>query len=298
MTLKIYTHPAGLSHDTGPGHAERPERLQVLLDLFADMGITPAIAPEAEVEWIARAHPMAYIDALMDVVPDHGVIWLDSDTVLSPHSVQAALYGAGAVCQAAQDMADKKITRAFCATRPPGHHAEPSKAMGFCLFNNIIVGALHAQTLGFQRIAIVDFDVHHGNGTDAMARLHNDIFFVSSHQWPLYPGTGGPDDQVPGRVMNIPLPAETGSEIFRSVYTERVVPALRDYAPDLLMISAGFDAHRDDPLAQMNLTEDDYRWVTAALCAVQPRVISVLEGGYNLDALKSSARAHIEELAS
>lgn len=296
MTLKIYTHPAGLRHDTGPGHAERPERLQVLLDLWAEMGITPITAPEADIEWIARAHPMAYIDALMDAVPDDGLAWLDNDTVLSPHSAQAALYGAGAACQAAQDIADGKITRAFCATRPPGHHAEPSKAMGFCLFNNIIVGALHAQKLGLKRIAIVDFDVHHGNGTDAMARIHDDIFFVSSHQWPLYPGTGGPDDQVPGRVMNIPLPAETGSDIFRAVYSERVFPALRNYAPDLLMISAGFDAHRDDPLAQMNLVEDDYRWVTAELCKIQPRVISVLEGGYNLNALKESARAHIEGL--
>jgi acetoin utilization deacetylase AcuC-like enzyme len=165
--------------------------------------------------------------------------------------------------------------------------------MGFCLFNNVFVGALHAQSLGLKKIAIVDFDVHHGNGSDAMARLHDDVFYVSSHQWPLYPGTGGPDDQVPGRVLNIPLPAGTGSSEFRAAYANQALPALHDFGPDLMMISAGFDAHRDDPLAQMNLTEDDFAWAAKELCAIQTRVVSVLEGGYNLPALKAGVKAYI-----
>lgn len=302
MTLKIYTHPSGLRHDTGPNHPESIERLRVLHGLFDEMGLKTVPAMEAELEWIARAHPQSHIDRIMDALPDRGLIYLDSDTVLSPGSWNAALHAAGAVCQAVQDIRNDLITRAFCASRPPGHHAEPEKPMGFCLFNSVFVGALHARSLGFKRVAIVDFDVHHGNGTDAMARLHDGVFFVSTHQWPLFPNTGGPEDQVPGRVLNIPLPSGTGSSEFRKVYSEQVLPALREYAPDLLMISAGFDAHRDDPLAQMNLDDDDFYWVTAELRKIAEesaggRIVSVLEGGYNLPALKTATRAHLNALS-
>lgn len=303
--VTIYTNRNGLRHDTGPGHPERPERLQVLLDLFDEKPFSdwPQIpSPAAELEWIARCHPMKYIEALQDAMPDDTLVRLDSDTVASPGTWDAALCAAGAVCRAVEDIASGKITRAFCANRPPGHHAEPTKSMGFCLFNNVFVGALHAQSLGMKKIVIIDFDVHHGNGSDAMAQLHGNVFYISSHQWPLYPGTGGPDDQIENKIMNIPLPAGTGSARFRDAYEKTVFPALNAYAPDLVMISAGFDAHRDDPLAQMELSDDDFFWITKVLCDIsnlysQGRVVSVLEGGYDLDALKNSVAAHLRALA-
>lgn len=299
--FKVYTHPLFLKHDTGPGHPECPQRMQVLLNLFHEKNIPTTPAEEANIEWIARAHPMGYLDDLQDSMPDRGKTAIDADTIASPDTWDAATHAAGAVCQAVQDIIDGKTKRAFCAARPPGHHAEPEKAMGFCLFNNIFVGALHAQSLGLKKIAIVDFDVHHGNGSDAMARLHDDIFYISTHQWPLFPGTGGPDDQVPGRVLNIPLPAGTESPAFRAAYEDKVFPALNEFKPDLLMISAGFDAHRNDPLAGFNLDESDFAWVTEGLCRIADhhcngRVISVLEGGYNLEALKSSVLAHLISL--
>lgn len=299
--VSIYTHPVFEKHDTGPGHPESPARIRALFDLFHEKNWPVIAARDAELDWIARAHPMPYIDALHDALPDRGQIFLDSDTVMSPRSLEAALYAAGAVCQAVEDIVEGKTTRAFCAVRPPGHHAEPSQAMGFCLFNNIFVGALHAQSLGLKKIAIVDFDVHHGNGSDVMARLHDDVFYASTHQTPLFPYTGGTDDNVPGRVLNVPLAAESGSAEFRQAYTGRVFPALREFVPDLLMISAGFDAHRDDPLAQINLDEGDFSWITEELCKIADssaggRVVSVLEGGYNIPALKSSVAAHILSL--
>lgn len=301
----IYTNRNGLRHDAGPGHPERPERLQALLDLFDEKPFADwpqFTSPEAELDWIARCHPMAYIEALQDSMPEDGLVRLDSDTVVSPGTWDAALCAAGAVCLAIEDVASRKTSRVFCANRPPGHHAEPTRPMGFCLFNNVFVGALHAQSLGLKKIAIVDFDVHHGNGSDVMARQHENVFYISSHQWPLFPGTGGPDDQLPDRVMNIPLPVGTGSEVFREVYERKVFPALHAFAPDLLMISAGFDAHRDDPLAQMGLTEGDFSWITNQLCGISNlyshgRVVSVLEGGYSMDALKSSVAAHLVALA-
>jgi len=245
---------------------------------------------------------MAYIEALQDAMPDCDLVRLDSDTIASPGTWDAAVCAAGAVCRAVEDVVSCKTSRAFCANRPPGHHAEPSKPMGFCLFNNVFVGALHAQSLGLEKIAIIDFDVHHGNGSDAMARLHENVFYISSHQWPLYPGTGGPDEQIDNRIMNIPLPAGTGSTRFRAAYEDNVFPALHAFKPDLVMISAGFDAHRDDPLAQMELIQEDFSWITKALCDIsnlysQGRVVSVLEGGYNLDALKTSVAAHLGALA-
>ncbi len=302
MMVAIYTHRSGLKHDTGPSHPECAARLQVLLDLFEDQNMPVICAPEAELEWIARAHPVRHIDALMDAMPDSGLVQIDADTIASPGTWLAVLHAAGTVCQAVTDVIGGAPKRAFCAVRPPGHHAEPARAMGFCLFNNIFIGALHAQARGLEKIAIVDFDVHHGNGSDAMARLHDNVFYISSHQWPLYPGSGGPQDQVPGRVLNIPLPAGSGSADFRKVYEEQVFPALENNVPDLLMLSAGFDAHRDDPLAQMNLCEEDFGWVTRELCRIADRhcggrVVSVLEGGYNLTTLKGCVAAHIAALS-
>ncbi len=289
----IYTHPSSLNHDTGLGHPECPDRLHRVLERLAQEGYQTIPAPEADMEWIARAHPVRYIDRVMESIPDRGTAHLDGDTVVSPGSWVAALHAVGAVCAAVADCVDGTATRAFCAVRPPGHHAEPERAMGFCLFNNVFVGALHARALGLERVAIVDFDVHHGNGSDAMVRRHDGIFFASSHQWPLYPGTGAPDDQIAGRLLNVPLPAGTDGVGFRAAYRDVILPAVAGFAPDLLMISAGFDAHRDDPLAQMALAEDDFEWVTRELCRLAPRVVSVLEGGYNLDALPTCVAAHL-----
>ena len=305
MKTTIYTHDSGLLHDTGFSHPERAERLKVIHDLLNEPPFNTLprgdVAPATEYQ-ILTAHPLSYIDHIRSSIPDHGHAQIDADTILSPKSWDAALYAAGAVCTAIDDIATKKTSRAFCAMRPPGHHAEPATSMGFCLFNSIFIGARHAQiTHGFQRVAIVDFDVHHGNGTDSMTRRHDgSILFVSTHQYPLWPMTGLEDDNDES-VMNFTLPPHSGSEFFRKTYTDKVFPVLNAFAPDLLMISAGFDAHRDDPLAQINLLEDDFEWVTRELTAIADkhangRVVSVLEGGYDLNALKSCVAIHLKTL--
>ena len=296
MKTNLYVGRAGLRHDTGPGHPECVERLETVLELLTEAPFRdwPQItAPAADLEWIIRAHDENYVFAVEDAMPARGRVHLDGDTVASPGTWAAALEAAGAVCNAAEDVLAGRCGRAFCAVRPPGHHAGIRNAEGFCLFNNVMIGALHAQRHGAQRVAIVDFDVHHGNGTDAMTRVHDNVFYASTHQWPLYPGTGGPGTDVEGRIVNRPLSAGGGSADFRAAYTNAILPALKRFAPDLLIISAGFDAHRDDPLAALNLTEEDFDWITRQLCAVQPRAVSVLEGGYNLAALKASVRAHL-----
>lgn len=307
MALTLYTNPAGLRHDTGPGHPESQARLAALRELFEE---EPAFAAlplietgEAAPEQLYRAHDINYIMSLEERLPDHGLSYLDADTVLCPDSWDAALQGAGAVCRAVDDIASgADNSRAFCAIRPPGHHAEPGQAMGFCLLNNIFIGARHAQEVhGLRRIAIIDFDVHHGNGTDSMTRRAADIFYISTHQFPCYPGTGDPADNIDGKILNCALPPGSGSTAFRAAYTDIILPALDEFKPDLLMISAGFDAHRADPLAQLELTESDFNWLTAALVKTATRhchgkIVSALEGGYNLEALKTSVAAHLEAL--
>jgi acetoin utilization deacetylase AcuC-like enzyme len=304
--LTIYTHDSGLLHDTGFSHPERAERLAVVQELFDESPFSALprgqVKPAMESQ-ILLAHPMHYIDHIRDSIPDKGHAQIDADTILSPQSWDAAMNAAGVVCSAVDDIATDKTTRAFCAMRPPGHHAEPATSMGFCLFNNIFIGARHAQAAhGFQKIAIVDFDVHHGNGTDAMTRRHDgSILFISSHQYPLWPMTGLEEDNDDS-VMNFTLPPNSGSESFRTLYSKKIFPELEHFAPDLLMISAGFDAHRDDPLAQLNLTEDDFAWVTDKLCGIanthaKGHVISVLEGGYDLNALKNSVAVHLKSMA-
>lgn len=304
--LTLYIAREGLEHHTGPGHPESAERLATLLELLAQNPLSdlPTITPgEAEILWVKRAHDGRYIDRLADAIPDRGIVHIDGDTVLSPGSWAAAMTAAGGVCQAVSDIVHGHTQRAFCIARPPGHHAFPDHAEGFCLFNNIVIGALHAQSLGLKKIAIVDFDVHHGNGSDFMARKHEDIFYASTHQWPLYPGTGSPEDNIPGRILNIPMRAGDGSQLFRNIYETAIFPAVKEFHPDLLMISAGFDAHKDDPLAQIELETDDFEWVTAGLAKIaneccQGRIVSVLEGGYDLAALRESSEAHIQGLMS
>lgn len=306
MTTALYTHPACLLHETPPGHPESPARLRAVLaaldtPMFA--GLVRREAPRASVEAIGRVHPRTQIEHILGHVPTKGLYRLDGDTSLSPGSGEAALRATGALCAAVDAVMAGEIGNAFCAVRPPGHHAEPSQAMGFCLFNNVAVGALHARAAhGMQRVAVVDFDVHHGNGTQVMFENDANLFFASTHQWPLYPGTGLPQERgVADNILNLPLPPRSGGDAFRAALSESILPALDSFAPDFVFISAGFDAHRDDPLAELALDESDFAFATSAIAEIarrraKGRLVSTLEGGYDLAALGRSAAAHVAAL--
>jgi acetoin utilization deacetylase AcuC-like enzyme len=305
MTTRLYTHPACLQHDMGAGHPESPARLQAILAALAAPDfecLERAEAQLAGIDQIARAHPLAYVEGILKSVPRAGRVALDADTTLSPGSGEAALRAAGAVCAAVDAVASGETANAFCAVRPPGHHAEPMRAMGFCLFNNVAIGAHQARAVhGLRRAAVVDFDVHHGNGTQAMFQSDPEFFYASTHQMPLYPGTGAARETGVGNICNAPLPPNAGSAEFRAAMAERVLPALADFRPDIILISAGFDAHRADPLANLALETDDYAWATDELLAVadrhcQGRLVSALEGGYDLAALAASTAAHVRRL--
>ncbi len=305
MTTLLVTHQACFGHDPGRMHPESPARLKaVLAALEAPEFATleRRAAPLAQVEQIARVHAQLYVDRVLHSIPASGHIGLDPDTIVSPGSGEAALRAAGAVIAAVDAVVADEVRNAFCAVRPPGHHAEAAQAMGFCLFNNVAVGAEQARKAhGLARIAVIDFDVHHGNGTQHMFEHDADLFYASTHQWPLYPGTGAADETGVGNIVNVPLAPMSGSREFRAAMTAIVLPALRRFRPDLLLISAGFDAHADDPLASLRLVEGDYEWATRALMAVadeccRGRVISTLEGGYDLPALAASAAAHVRAL--
>jgi acetoin utilization deacetylase AcuC-like enzyme len=306
MTTILYSHPACLEHDPGGGHPERPARLESVLaalDAEAFAALERRQAPRAELEQIARVHPRAFVDRLLESIPTEGYHGLDMDTIVSPGSGEAALRAAGALCAAVDAVMAGEADNAFCAVRPPGHHAEPERAMGFCLFNNIAIGAAQARAAhGLTRVAVVDFDVHHGNGTQAMFWDEPDLFFGSTHQMPLYPGTGSRGERgASGNIVNVPLPPGAGSVEFRSAMGEGVLPALRQFAPEFLLVSAGFDAHQADPLAQLRFHDEDYAWATTELRRVAEdccagRLVSTLEGGYDLSALASSAAAHVQAL--
>jgi acetoin utilization deacetylase AcuC-like enzyme len=305
MTTRLYTHPACLAHDMGAGHPESPARLTSVLAALKTpdfAGLEWAEAPPATFEQIMRAHPPAFIEGLLAAVPQAGRVALDADTILSPGSGEAALRAAGAVVAAVDAVAEGQIANAFCAVRPPGHHAESNVAMGFCLFNNVAIGAYQARTIhGCQRVAVMDFDVHHGNGTQAIFEQDPALFYASTHQMPLYPGTGSVQETGVGNICNAPLPPFAGSAEFRAAMSNRVLPALDAFRPDFLLISAGFDAHRADPLANLQFEEADYAWATDELVAVasrhcQGRVVSALEGGYDLPALAASSAAHVRRL--
>ncbi len=308
MTVLFYTHPSALAHRTGAGHPERPERLRAIRDLLARAplpGLEEREAPPASVEQIARAHPRDHVERILAAIPEDGFRHLDPDTVVSPGSREAALRAAGAAVAAVGAVLGGEAKRAFCCMRPPGHHAEPRRAMGFCLFDNIAIGALEARTVhGIGRIAIFDFDVHHGNGTQAIFWEDPETLYCSTHQWPLYPGTGRESETgVAGNVLNRTFPPGTGSAAWRAVVAEAMLPAIDAFAPELVMISAGFDAHAADPLANLMLVEEDFAWITGELVALaerhaRGRVVSVLEGGYDLDALARSVRAHLEALGA
>nr|WP_211113532.1 histone deacetylase family protein [Azospirillum endophyticum] len=302
----IFTHHDCFAHDTGPGHPEAPERLAVVwqvLDRPEFRDLERRSAPEADVEQLSRVHDRSYVDAVLDAVPADGYQRLDGDTLLSPGSRGAILRAAGSVCAAVDAVLAGEATNAFCAVRPCGHHAEPARAMGFCVFNNIAVGAEHARKIhGLKRVAVVDFDVHHGNGTQAMFADDPDLFFASTHQSPLYPGTGhswerGVDDNI----LNLPLEPYSGSVEFRQAMERAILPALEAFQPELLLISAGFDAHKRDPLAQLGFTDEDFEWVTRKLVELADRVcggrvVSALEGGYDAAGLAEGCAAHLTAL--
>jgi acetoin utilization deacetylase AcuC-like enzyme len=307
MTTLLYTHDACLEHDPGSYHPESPDRLRaVLAGLSAPpfAALLRRSAPLADIADIVRAHSRAFVEAMLAAVPQRGHAAVDADTVLSPGSGEAALRAAGAVSAAVDALVAGEADNAFCAVRPPGHHAEPDRAMGFCLFNNVAVAAQRArQVHGLERVAVIDFDVHHGNGTQAIFENDPHLFYASTHQSPLYPGTGARSETGVGNVVNVPLRPMAGSREFRHAFNEIILPALEDFRPDLLLISAGFDAHRSDPLAQLQLVEADYAWVTERLLALAARhcggrVVSSLEGGYDLAALAASAAAHVGALMS
>jgi len=301
--MHVYTHPACLDHDTGPGHAERPQRLtavnEALRQHFDDVEWHEA--PRATRDQLLRAHHQSLLASVLDTSPIERIM-LDPDTVLSPASAEAALRAAGAAIAATDAVLGGNTKRAFCAVRPPGHHATADIAMGFCLFNSVAVAAAHAlQEYSLTRVAIIDFDVHHGNGTQAIFAAEPRVMYLSSHQMPLYPGTGAVDERGMGNIVNAPLPPGAGSPQFRNVWSEKLLPALDAFAPQLLLISAGFDAHWRDPLAQLQLDAADYTWITGELIAIADvhgngRIVSMLEGGYDLDALRECSVAHVGAL--
>lgn len=307
--LTVYTHAACAAHDPLPGHPEQPARLAAALAAFDDglLSACPRIeAPQATREQLLRAHDAAHVERVFEAGRSGRTVQLDPDTMVAEGSLDAALHAAGAVIAAVDHvLASTEGARAFCAVRPPGHHATRKLAMGFCQFNNVAVGALHALAEhGLRRIAVVDFDVHHGNGSQAIFWDQPNVLFASSHQWPLYPGSGRPGETGnDNNIVNAPLPAGADGAAFRAAWREMILPRLDAFAPELLLISAGFDAHRDDPLASLRLVEDDYAWLTAELVAVaqrhgRGRLVSTLEGGYDLAALTASVRAHALALAA
>ena len=302
--VALISHAACRLHQMTPGHPEQPARVSVIAEEIRARGLHDFLAhydaPRATDDQLARVHPVAYVEHLREKAPAAGLEALDPDTAMCPETLEAALRAAGANVLAVDLVMSGRARRAFCNVRPPGHHAERSRAMGFCFFNNVAVGAAHAlERHGLERVAILDFDVHLGNGTEDIFRDEGRVLLCSLYQYPLYPGMNPPS--VAERIVNCPLPGGSGSDAFRAAVTQHWLPALEAFAPQMIFVSAGFDAHASDPLAELQLTTDDYAWVTDAACAVADRhasgrVVSTLEGGYDLQALAASGAAHIERL--
>lgn len=303
-------HPAYLEHDMGGGHPESPERLRAILSRLESSGtlarltrVEPQVAAK---DWIARVHALSYIQRLESRAPSTGYASLDPDTSLSPGSLHAAYLAAGGAMTAVDAIMEGQVDQAFCAVRPPGHHAEAARAMGFCLFNNVAVAARYIQEQhGIQRVLIVDWDVHHGNGTQHSFDDDPSVLYFSTHQYPYYPGTGAATERGNGKgeglTINVPMSGGQGDEEFREVFEKVLVPAADSFNPGFVLISAGFDAHRDDPLAGLGLTEDGFASLTQIVAGIalrhaSGRVVSCLEGGYNLRALSASVDRHVQAL--
>lgn len=306
MTTRLYSHPVYLEHLTPPGHPERPDRLRAIERVLMEEPfelLDRAEAPQGDEATLLYAHPESYVERLRAAVPEEGIVTIDGDTVMSPKSWDAALTAIGAANAAVDDVFSGAADNVFVASRPPGHHAEKTAAMGFCLFNNAAIAARHAQKKhGAERIAIIDWDVHHGNGTQDIFWDDPSVLYCSTHQLPLFPGSGRRNETGAfGNVVNVPLAPDTGSEAFREAFGTRILPRIDDFAPDLIIISAGFDAHHRDPLADINLTEDDFDWATGyvlerAARYCDNRLVSLLEGGYDLHGLAFSVAAHVGRL--
>ena len=307
MTTLLVSHPSFLEHDTGPHHPERPDRLRAVLtalDHPAFAGLARVEAPKATIEALTLVHPQDYVEAILSVQPEPGEhVHIDGDTVMSRGSAEAASRAVGAAIICVDAVMQDQAKAAFAAVRPPGHHAAPAIPGGFCLFNNVAVAARHAQSrYAIERVAILDFDVHHGQGTQAVVETDRNLFYASTHQYPLYPGTGSPRERgIDNNVVNVPLPAGAGGNEFRAAWSERILPALDRFEPELIVISAGFDAHVADPLAGLEVETEDFVWLTREFLTIadrhaQGRVVSVLEGGYDLTALAESVATHVRTL--
>src|SRR5208282_5612760 len=306
MSTLLISHAACLEHLTPLGHPERPDRLRAIeraLEAEKFQLLARAQAPTAPFEIIALCHPMDYITELRDGTPKQGIVHIDADTSMSPGSFEAALRPAGGAIFAVDEVLAKKARNCFVAARPPGHHAETARPMGFCFFDNAAIAARYAQRRhGIARAAIVDFDVHHGNGSQEIFWADKTVMYCSTHQMPLFPGTGAVIESGEHKtIVNAPLKPGDGGEAFRAAFESRILPRLRDFRPELIVISAGFDAHMDDPLANINLDADDFVWATQKIMDVADqfadgRIVSVLEGGYDLKALGSSVAAHVTAL--